>query len=77
MQIIVEGQGEGVGDDCQPMLKNDKNTVDPKNEEQPDKERASSFIKLGLHSKEGANMEGKGEPHQQAEYLKDKKKILT
>jgi hypothetical protein len=62
-----------VGDDCQPMLKSDKNTVDPKNEEQPDKERALPFIKLVLNSKEGDNMEGEGEPHQQAEHLKDEK----
>ncbi len=52
-----------MGDSCQPMLKSEENTADPKNEEQPDKERASPFMKLVLNSKEGANMEGKGEPH--------------
>jgi hypothetical protein len=35
------------------------------------------FIKLVLNSKEGANMEREGEPHQQAEHLKDEKKVLT
>jgi hypothetical protein len=45
------------------MLKSDKNAMDPKNEEQSDKERASPFLKPVLNLKEGANMEGKGEPH--------------
>ncbi len=65
-----------MGDDCQPMLKNDKNTMDPKNGKQPDNKKASPFIKLVLSSKEDANLEGKGEPHQKAERLKDEKKVL-
>jgi hypothetical protein len=59
------------------MLKNDEDTVDPKNDKQPDKERASPFIILVLNIKEGANMEGKGEPHQQVDHLKDETKVLT
>jgi hypothetical protein len=35
------------------------------------------FIKLVLNLKEGSNTEGKGGPQQQAEHLKDEKKVWT